>query len=101
MAARARHLALIGGVYLWNQHENGIERAVHARLRERGIAAHRVSCSKDHEVATRVSAITYYRCEVHGGDQQRRNGLVPAGEEVCVPFVGERPATEAEVRVTV
>ena len=96
-------LALIAGgalgLYLWNRHENGIEKAVHAQLKERGIAADWVSCSKDHDVTTGASTITYYRCEVQGGDQEMRDGLVPAGEEVCVPFVGDRPATEAEARV--
>jgi hypothetical protein len=86
------------GAYLWYRHENGTERAVHAQLRTRGISADWVSCSNDHTVRAGASTVTYYRCDLHGS-QERRDGLVPVGSEVCVPFVGGRVATEAEIRL--
>lgn len=87
------------GVYLWHRHENGIERAVHAQLRARGINADWVSCHEDHTVRARSATLIYYRCDLHGEDRSRRDGIVPVGDsEVCVPFVGARLATEAELR---
>jgi hypothetical protein len=96
-------LALIAGgalgAYLWNRHESGIERAVHAQLKQRGIGAGWVSCSKDHTAAAGATTVTYYRCDLHGEEKARRDGLVPLGGEACVPFVGDRVATEAEARL--
>ena len=91
---------LVGGAVgasVWHRHENGIERAVHAQLRTRGISADWVSCHEDHTARAGSSTITYYRCDVHV-DESRRDGLVPVGSEVCVPFIGERVATEAALR---
>lgn len=95
-------LALVGagilGAYLWYRHEGKIERAVHAQLRSRGVDARWVSCSKDHTVKVGATTVTYYRCGLHGESVPRNDGIVPAGSEVCVPFVGDRVATESEVR---
>ena len=95
-------LALVGagilGAYVWHRHENKIERAVHAQLRSRGIHANWVSCSKDHTVRVGSMTVTYYQCDLHGESQPRNDGIVPSGSQVCVPFVGDRVATEAEVR---
>jgi hypothetical protein len=85
------------GAYVWYRHESGIERAVHAQVRTRHISADWVSCSKDHTVPTGSTTITYYRCDLHG-DTWRRDGIVQTSHEVCVPFVGDRVATEAETR---
>jgi hypothetical protein len=85
-------LALIAvtaaAVYAWHRHESTVERAVHTRLDERHIAVSWVSCTNDHSVGSRTSMITYYRCDPHARDHAM----------VCVPFVGDRLATEAELR---
>jgi hypothetical protein len=87
------------GAYVWYRHENEIERAVHAQVSTRGIGADWVSCTKDHTALAGSTTVTYYRCDLHGGEAPRRDGVVPAGAEVCVPFVGDRVATEAEARL--
>src|SRR5919108_4462976 len=95
-------LALLGAsgarAYLWHRHEDGIERAVHARLEAHGIDPGWVSCSKDHTLRSGGALVTFYRCDVHGEGSGTGVGLSPAESAVCTPFSDGRIVTEAEAR---
>jgi hypothetical protein len=79
-----------GTLYAWCRHEDSVERAVRRNLGRVGVSAHWVSCTEDHDARIGSAVVIFYRCYPHGGQED--------GVEVCSPFIGGRPLTEAEAR---
>ena len=90
--------ASAAGIYVWHRHEDAIERAVHAQLEARGIDPGWVSCSKDHEVRSGGTLVTFYRCDLHGEGTGTGGGLEPSESAACTPFINGHVMTDSEAR---